>query len=114
MKRLKVFWRNSPEDLRVLQVVEHVRFGVDGEEVITTDKGAITIRDMAREFAEDFWIEDVQDVDPHAAADLLHHEVPQEQAPELLRQLIALISKEDQGAAEALFEDFEGLLRRKA
>ncbi|MBI4234002.1 MAG: hypothetical protein HY686_06125 [Chloroflexi bacterium] len=111
MKKLRVFWRNSPDDLKVLQVVDHVRFGADGEEVITTDAGAQTIVAMSREFAEDFWLEDVMGVDPHSAADLLCQSVSKKEVPPLLRQLITVVSKEDQEAASALFEDFEDTLR---
>ncbi|MCS7206842.1 MAG: hypothetical protein NZ951_02770 [Dehalococcoidia bacterium] len=113
MKRLRVFWRNSPRDLDVLQVVEHIRFGPDGEEVLTTDQGAEVIRAMSREFAEDFWIDEFQTIDPHQAVDYLRQHVPAQEFGGLLRRLIALVSKEDEATAQELFEQWEATLKRQ-
>ncbi|GBD11412.1 hypothetical protein HRbin23_01077 [bacterium HR23] len=112
MKRLRVFWRNSPNDLDVLQAVEHIRFGPEGEEVLTTDQGAEVIRAMAREFAEDFWIDDFQSLDAHQAVDYLRQNVSPQELPGLLRRLIALVSKEDEATGQELFEQWEATLKR--
>lgn len=111
MKRLWVYWRNSPQDLDVLQVLDHIRLGPDGEEVITTDEGAAVIRAMSKEFARDFWIEGVEDIEPWAAAEEVLRSVPREEAPALLRSLISMVGKEDEEAATALLNDLEDLLR---
>ena len=110
MKRLRVYWRKSPDDLDVLQAVDHIRFGPDGEEVITTSQGAQTVVAMAREFADDFWVEDVREIDPSQAADLLLASSPGESVG-LLRRLLALVAQEDPGAAESLFEELEDHLK---
>jgi hypothetical protein len=113
VKRLRVFWRNSPQDLDVLQVVEHIRLGPDGEEVWTTDQGAEVIRAMAREFAEDFWIDDFQHLDPHQAVDYLRQEVSPHQFPVLLRRLIDLVSRENPEAGRELLARGEGTWKER-
>lgn len=114
MKRLRIYWRNSPNDLDVLQVVEHIRFGPEGEEVLTTDQGAEVIRAMSREFAEDFWIDDFQPIDPHQAVDYLRQNTPPQEFPTYLRRLIVLVSKEDEATGQELFEQWEATLKRGA
>lgn len=102
MKRIRVYWRNQPDDLRVLDVVGHIRFGSDDEELVTTDSALPTIRALVREFPEQFWMEDVQDVDPLAAAELVCKLAPAASSPALLRQLVQLVGLEDQQAADRL------------
>jgi hypothetical protein len=102
MKRIRVYWRNQPDDLKVLDVVGHIRFGPDDEELVTTDSALPTIRALVREFPEQFWMEDVQDVDPPAAAELVCKLAPAASSPALLRQLVQLVGLEDQQAADRL------------
>lgn len=113
MKRLQVYWRNSPDDLEVLQAVPHIRFGVDGEEVLTTDEGASLIQAMAREFL-DFWVEGVEPVSPREAVDFLLRSVPWDEVPVLLKELLALVAREDPEAARALEEEYGKYLQAGA
>lgn len=76
MKRLRVYWRTELSDLRVLDSVPHLRLGPDEEEVITTNEGVDDIRLLAREYAGNFWMEDVQDVAASEAAKLVRQLAP--------------------------------------
>ncbi|MSQ12574.1 MAG: hypothetical protein EXR47_00210 [Dehalococcoidia bacterium] len=102
MKRIRVYWRNQPDDLKVLDVVGHIRFGPDDEELVTTDSALPTMHALVREFPEQFWMEDVQDVDPPAAAELVCKLASAASSPGLLRQLVQLVSTESVEAADRL------------
>ena len=104
MKRLRVYWRNQLDDLQVLDSVAHLRLGPDEEEVVTTDEGVAAMRSLAREFAENFWMEDVRDLGPQAAAELVCALAPAARWPALLEQLITMVGTEDQGAGDKLSE----------
>jgi len=105
MKRLQVYWRNSPDDLQVLQAVPHIRFGMDGEEVLTTHEGADLIQAMAREFM-DFWVEGVESISPREAVEFLLRSVPWDEVPVLLKELLGLIAREEPEAARALEQEY--------
>ena len=113
MKRLQVYWRNSPDDLQVLQAVPHIRFGIDGEEILTTDEGANLIQAMAREFL-DFWVEGVEAVSPRQAVEFLLQNVPWDEVPVLLKELLALVEKEDPDSARTLEEEYGKYLQAGA
>ncbi|MBM3946328.1 MAG: hypothetical protein FJ315_02860 [SAR202 cluster bacterium] len=101
MKRLRLYWRNQPDDLKVMDVVDHIRFGLDDEQCIATDAAIPTIRALTREFPEHFWTEDVEDVSPHDAAELVCRVAPSA-AQVLLPRLIQLVGTESAEAAERL------------
>ena len=110
MKQLRIYWRNSPSDLDVLQAVDHIRVGPDGEEVITTDKEAEVIRAMSVEFTDAFFIEYNKSLEPSKAVELILQYVPRDKAREPLQRLIAMVRKEDATAANALSKELANVL----
>ena len=111
MKRVTVYWRNTPVEMELLSPIDHVRVGPDGEELITTDKGAQQITSIVRDHEEALWVDSTTDLDPHIAADLICQWASREKRPEQLRRLIRMASEEDEGTADALTEELEDLLR---
>ena len=110
MKHLVVYWRTGPQDLNVLSAVDHVRLGIDEEDVITSDKGAEVIRGMAIEFNDAFYIDSTEEVDPRGAADLILHGFPREELQAPLQHLVDILGHEDAKAASTLAEEYDDLL----
>ena len=111
MKHLTVYWKGSPEDLDVLQVVDHIRLGFEGEEVITTDQEADIIRAMSREFDDAFVVDSMDSLEPKKAADLIFQHIPRDRAKEPLQRLIDMVRKEDSEAANALSKELADILK---
>jgi hypothetical protein len=112
MKRVTVYWRNSPQEMELLSGVEHIRGGPDGEELLTTDEGAQAIRAIARDNEHALWVDALEEVDPHIAADLVcQWEPDREKRRALLRRLIEMVGREDSSAAESLTGELEDLLQ---
>ena len=110
MKRVTVYWRNSPEEMGLLSAVEHISMGQDGEELIATDVGAELIHGIARRNEEAIWVDSTAEVDPQVAADLIYEWAPQDSQKESLRKLIGLVAQEDQQASKDLAKKLDDLL----
>ena len=110
MKHLTVYWKSSPEDLDVLAVVDHIRLGFEGEEVITTDQEADIIRAMSREFDDAFVVDSMDSLEPKKAAELVIQHLPGNSAKEPLQRLIGIVRKENPEAAAALTKELAYIL----
>ena len=94
MKKLAVYWRNTPDDLAIIDNVVHVRFGVDEEEVITTNEGSDEITRLSRVPESPIVVDAASDIDPSDAATQISNWLSGEQKDEALEKLTTMQASE--------------------